>query len=120
MFALGLILALIGAGVFAAVIFGGANDTAVFDVGSVHVALSTAAAFLLGALALLLLLIGLQLIRSGARRAARRRREAKELNRLSAELQAARAQEEAREQEGPRTEARTEEPKHQATPAEPE
>ncbi|HEX6517923.1 MAG TPA: hypothetical protein VF049_20365 [Nocardioidaceae bacterium] len=107
MFALGVILALVGAGVIVAVMFGGANDTAIFDVGTFHVTLSTAAVFLLGALALLLLFVGLQLVRTGLRIAARRRREAKELNRLSAELQAAREEEESRAME----------PKHVDQPA---
>ena len=88
MLVLGLLLVLVAVGVLAAVVVGGANDTATYDVGSLHVTMSTMAVFLIGVATVLVLLAGIELIRAGGRRARRRRRESKELSRLSEELKA--------------------------------
>jgi uncharacterized membrane protein len=86
MFVLGLILILLAAALFLGAVAGGADDRANFDMGSLHLSVSTSVIFLLGALALLLVMMGLALLRSAARRAAVRRKESKELSRLSAKL----------------------------------
>ncbi|QNN54673.1 hypothetical protein [Nocardioides mesophilus] len=86
MFVLGLILVLLAVGVFG-VALGGANDTAQLDVGVVNAELSTLAVFLLGAAATLLLVLGFSVMRTGLLRARQRRRDRKELNRLSKTVQ---------------------------------
>jgi membrane protein implicated in regulation of membrane protease activity len=86
MFVLGLILILLAAALLLGALVGGADDRAAFDVGSLTMSMSTTVVFLLGALTLLLLILGLGMIRSAARRAAARRKESKELSRLSAKL----------------------------------
>jgi len=87
MLALGIILVLLAGGVIVAALFGGAGQTASFDLGVVDVETNTLGVFLLGAGTLLLLVIGLGLIRSGLARARRRRQERKELNRLHRRLE---------------------------------
>ncbi len=87
MFVLGLLLVLLAAGLLVAAIVAGADDRAAFDLGSLELSVSTTVVFLLGALTLLLLITGLSLIRSAARRAAARRKESKELSKLSAKLE---------------------------------
>lgn len=86
MIVLGLVLALIALAMLLAVIFGGANDRADYVVGGLELEMSTMAVFLLGAVTLLLFVVGLSLIRSGTRRAAQRRKDQKELDRLTAKL----------------------------------
>jgi hypothetical protein len=86
MFVLGLILILLAVALLLGAVVGGADDRAAFDMGSLNVSASTTVVFLLGAVALLMLAMGLALIRSAARRAAARRKESKELSRLSAKL----------------------------------
>jgi hypothetical protein len=75
MLALGLVLVVLAALVLVAAIAGGADDSAHYYVGSLQVDLSTMAVFLLGAATLLVFVIGLELTRSGLRRANRRRKE---------------------------------------------
>jgi membrane protein implicated in regulation of membrane protease activity len=87
MFVLGLILILLAAALLLGAMVGGADDRATFDMGSLNMSMSTTVVFLLGALTLLMLILGLALMRSAARRAAQRRKEAKELSRLSAKLE---------------------------------
>jgi hypothetical protein len=87
MLALGLILILLAAGFLLAALAGGADDQAAFAAGSFDMELSTMAVFLLGAGTLLVFVIGLELVRSGLRRGHRRRKESKQLDRLSARLE---------------------------------
>lgn len=87
MFVLGLLLLLLAAALAVAAIVAGADDRAAFDLGSLVLSVSTTVVFLVGALTLLLLLMGLSLIRSAARRASARRKESKELSKLSAKLE---------------------------------
>ena len=86
MLVLGLILVLLALALFAGVIMGGADDSARFDVGFLDATLSTLSVFLLGALVMLLLVLGIALMRSGARRASQRRKDSKELGRLNKKL----------------------------------
>jgi uncharacterized membrane protein len=92
MFALGLILILAAVALLLAAMVGGVDDRAVFTMGGLTMSMSTTVAFLLGAMTLLLLILGLALLRSAARRAAARRKESKELSRLSAKLEAREAE----------------------------
>lgn len=92
MFVLGLLLLLIAAGLLLVAVIGGADDRAELNMGSLALEVNTAVVFLTGALTLVLLMLGLVLIRSAARRATQRRREAKELSRLSAKLEAQEAE----------------------------
>ena len=83
MLVLGLILILVSAVVLVAALLGGANDTAQLDLGVFSGQTSTMVVFLLGAATLLVFVIGLELTRSGIRRANRRRKKQKEFHRLS-------------------------------------
>ena len=86
MIVLGLVLALLAVGLLLAVVFGGANDRADYVVGGLELEMSTMAVFLIGAVTLLIFVVGLSLVRSGSRRAAQRRKDQKELGRLTAKL----------------------------------
>ena len=88
MLVLGVILVLIAVLLVLAAVVGGADDPAAFSLGSLHMSgLNVATVFLLGALSLLLLVAGVAVLRVAARKAASRRREAKETARMSARLQ---------------------------------
>jgi hypothetical protein len=80
MLALGLILALLSAGALVAVLSSGTDDTAALYGGAVE--LPTLVVFLLGAAALLVFIIGLELARSGIRRANENRKTKKRLRTL--------------------------------------
>ncbi len=80
MFALGLILILLSAGVLVAVLASGTDDQAVMYGGGLH--LPTLVVFLAGAAALLLFMMGLELVRSGLKRANRNRKNTKRLRKL--------------------------------------
>lgn len=88
MLALGIILVLIAAGAAIAAVFGGAGQPATFDLGVVEVQTNTLGSFLLGAVTVVILVIGLALIRAGAARARRRRQERKELKTLHKRMEA--------------------------------
>ena len=93
MFVLGLIVILLAVALLLGAMIGGADDRVLFDVGGGFSWDTTVTVvFLLGALTLLLLMVGLSLIRSAARRAATRRKESKELSRRAAELKEREAQ----------------------------
>ncbi len=85
MLVLGILLILVAIGLFFGVALGGADDTARFEVGVLNAQLSTLAVFLVGAITLLLLLLGLALLRGGLTRARTRRRDKHELTRLKKE-----------------------------------
>lgn len=87
MLALGLILVVVAAAVILAAVFGGATEPVVFELGAFEVRTNTFTVFVTGALTVLVLVGGLALIRSGLRRAGRRRQEKKELNRLATKLE---------------------------------
>jgi hypothetical protein len=80
MFVLGLLLILLSAGMLVAVLASGTDDQAALYGGSIG--LPTLVVFLAGAAALLLFIMGLELVRSGAKRANQNRRNSKRLRRL--------------------------------------
>jgi hypothetical protein len=88
MLALGIILVLIAAGAAIAAVFGGTGQPATFDLGVVEVQTNTLGSFLLGAVTVVVLVLGLALIRAGAARARRRRQERKELKTLHKRMEA--------------------------------
>ncbi len=92
MLVLGLVLILLAAAVMILVIAAGANDPATLTLGNVRWDTSAVALFLAGVLAMLVLIVGLDLLRSGMRRARQRRRDAKKLGELSAKLEQREAQ----------------------------
>jgi hypothetical protein len=80
MLVLGLVLILFAAGGFVAVLASGTDDKAALYGGSVE--LPTLVVFLAGALALLLVVLGVELVRSGIRRANQNRQTKKRLRKL--------------------------------------
>ena len=80
MFVLGLILILLSAGALVAVLSTGTNDQAAMYGGSIE--LPTLVIFLAGAAALLLFIMGLELVRSGVKRANQNRLNKKRLRKL--------------------------------------
>ena len=80
MFVLGLLLIVLSAGALVAVLASGTDDQAAMYGGSIHV--PTLVIFLAGAAALLLFIMGLELVRSGLKRANRTRRNNKRLRKL--------------------------------------
>ena len=80
MFVLGLLLIVLSAGALVAVLASGTDDQAAMYGGSVHV--PTLVIFLAGAAALLLFIMGLELVRSGLKRANRTRQNNKRLRKL--------------------------------------
>lgn len=80
MFVLGLILILLSAGALVAVLATGADDQAAMYGGSVQ--LPTLVVFLAGAAALLLFIMGLELVRSGLKRANKNRKNNRRLRTL--------------------------------------
>src|SRR6476659_9746919 len=80
MLVLGLVLILLAAGSFVAVLASGADDKAVLYGGSVE--MPTLVIFLAGALALLVVVLGVELVRSGIRRANQNRQTKKRLRKL--------------------------------------
>lgn len=97
MFALGIILILLAAGVLLLAVVSGAQTPATFELGGASVTMEPLWVFLAGAMTVLLLVLGLELVRAGARRASKRRKEKKELNRLAEKLEA----QETREEKAP-------------------
>jgi uncharacterized membrane protein len=94
MFALGIILILLAAGVLLLAVLSGAQAPATFELGGASVTMEPLWVFLTGAMTVLLLVLGLELVRAGARRASKRRKEKKELNRLAEKLEARETREE--------------------------
>ncbi len=82
MLALGIVLIVVAAFLVIAAVVGGSNDQATFDLGLFDVETNTLGVFLLGAATVLLLVVGFELTRTGARRTNRRRKEHRELSRL--------------------------------------
>jgi hypothetical protein len=80
MLALGVILILLSAGAFAAVLASGTDERAALYSGNVE--LPTLVMFLAGAAALLIFIMGLELLRSGVRRANRNRKDSRRLRKL--------------------------------------
>lgn len=88
MLVVGLILVVVAALILVGALVGSTDSPVVFDLGILDVETDTIGAYLLGAVTVLLFVVGLELIRQGARRARKRRRDTKELNRLSEKLEA--------------------------------
>ena len=80
MLVLGLVLILFAAGSFVAVLASGTDDKAALYGGSVQ--MPTLVVFLAGALALLIVVLGVELVRSGIRRANQNRQTKKRLRKL--------------------------------------
>ena len=80
MLVLGLVLILLSAGTLVAVLSSGTDDHAQLFGGSIDV--STLVVFLAGAAALLVFIMGLELVRSGVRRANANRKTKKKLRTL--------------------------------------
>ena len=80
MLVLGLVLILLAAGSFVAVLASGTDDKAALYGGSVE--MPTLVIFLAGALALLVIVLGVELVRSGIRRANQNRQTKKRLRTL--------------------------------------
>jgi len=87
MLALGLVLVALAAVLVTVAIVGGAAQEARFDLGAFDIETNTLVVFLMGAATLLVFVAGLELIRSGVRRARQHRHDKKELDRLSSELE---------------------------------
>jgi uncharacterized integral membrane protein len=85
MLALGIILILLSAGALVVVLTSGANEQATLFSGNVE--LPTSVVFLAGAATLLIFIMGLELLRSGIRRANRNRKDSRRLKRLEQEQQ---------------------------------
>jgi len=83
MLVLGLIFVLISVVVLVAALMGGSSDPVEFDLGVGTFGTTSVTVFLLGAATVLVFVIGLEMTRSGIRREGRRRKEKKELHRLS-------------------------------------
>lgn len=90
MLALGIILIIVASAALLVALFGGSPDTVIYDLGPINLETSALAVFLFGAATVLVFVMGLELIRSGVRRANRRRKERKELDRLSKKLESGR------------------------------
>ena len=87
MLLLGLILIVVAGLALLLAIVGGSNDPATLALGGVQWHTNAMWLFIGGALSLLVLVVGLDLLRNGLRRANQRRKDSKELNRLSAKLE---------------------------------
>ena len=83
MLALGIILILLSAGALVVVLTSGANEQATLFSGNVE--LPTFVIFLAGAATLLIFIMGLELLRSGIRRANRNRKDSRRLKKLERE-----------------------------------
>jgi hypothetical protein len=88
MLVLGIILVLVASLALIAALTGGSTQDVVFSLGIIEVTTTPMIVFLIGAATVLVFVMGLELIRSGLRRASKRRKERKELNRLSQQLEA--------------------------------
>jgi membrane protein implicated in regulation of membrane protease activity len=88
MLALGIILVLLAAAAVIAALFGGAGQSATFDLSVIEIHTNTLGVFMIGAFTVIVLVLGLALIAAGMRRVRRRRQDKKQLNRLSKKLEA--------------------------------
>lgn len=89
MLALGVILVLLAIGVAAGAVAGTADDSAMVTMLGFDTETTTMAIFLMGCATVVVLALGLVLARVGASRARQRRRDSKEVKRLSAQLERA-------------------------------
>lgn len=88
MLALGVILILVAAGALLVAVLGSSATPAAFELGDLRITMDPLWVFLAGAATVLLLVLGLELMRAGTRRANRRRKEKKQLNRRAKQLEA--------------------------------
>jgi uncharacterized membrane protein len=86
MLVLGLILILVAAAVIVTAVAGGTSETTNFSAGGVHISMNSMTVFFVGAATLLVIMLGLAMVRSGAARANRRRKDTKKLKKLSAKV----------------------------------
>jgi hypothetical protein len=105
MLVLGLVLILLAAGSFVAVLASGTDDKAMLYGGSVE--MPTLVIFLAGALALLVIVLGVELVRSGIRRANQNRQTKKRLRKLERREQLRREDQAAAGDTAPAGEAAT-------------
>jgi len=105
MLVLGLVLILLAAGSFVAVLASGTDDKAMLYGGSVE--MPTLVIFLAGALALLVIVLGVELVRSGIRRANQNRQTKKRLRKLERREQLRREDQAATGDTAPAGEAAT-------------
>lgn len=82
MIVLGLVLVLVGIVVVLAAVFGGSSAPATLELAFLNVDTSVLGVFLVGAATLLVLVAGLELMRTGARRGYARRKELKEARKV--------------------------------------
>jgi uncharacterized membrane protein len=87
MLVLGIVLVVVATALVLAALFGGAEQSASFDLGAVSIDTTTFSAFLAGAVTVVILVAGLGLIQSGVRRARRHRHDKKKLDRLSKQVE---------------------------------
>jgi hypothetical protein len=85
MLVLAVLLLLLAGGVTAIVVLGAPDTRVQLELGGFSVSMEPLWVFLTGAVTVLLLVLGLELLRAGVRRANNRRRDQKELNRLAAQ-----------------------------------
>jgi hypothetical protein len=83
MLILGLLLIVLAVGATLVAVLGAPTARVEFELGGLSLSMGPLWVFFAGAATVLLLVLGLELIRAGARRARRRRRDKKELHRLS-------------------------------------
>ena len=108
MLVLGLVLILLAAGSFVAVLASGTDDKAMLYGGSVE--MPTLVIFLAGALALLVIVLGVELVRSGIRRANQNRQTKRRLRKLERREQLRREDQATPGDTAPAGEAATDEP----------
>lgn len=82
MIVLGMVLVLVGIVVVLAAIFAGSAAPATLELGFLSIDTSVLGVFLVGAATLLVLVAGLELVRTGARRSYARRKELREARRM--------------------------------------
>lgn len=87
MLVLGLILILLAAGATLVAVLGASTIPVDFQLGGFSLSMEPLWVFFTGAATVLLLVLGVELMRAGARRANKRRKDKKELNRLAGQAQ---------------------------------
>jgi membrane protein implicated in regulation of membrane protease activity len=102
MVVLGLLLIVLAVLALSLVVVGGANDPAVLLLGNIKWDTSAATMFVAGVVTLAVFAAGLALLQAGVRRARRRHKEAKHLDRLAAQLE---QREKSQEKPAPGSEA---------------
>jgi hypothetical protein len=105
MIVLGVVLVVLAVAVVLAAVLGGSDTSASLDLGVLQIDTNAMGVFLLGCATVLVLVAGLELIRSGARRGWRRRKELREARAVVAERE---RQEQAEREQAEREQAERE------------